>query len=205
MKVLLLLVIVVLVAAVVGDVAAKQVAEKRIASQVEDSLDGVSGVEAQITAFPFLPSLVSGELDELQLDIARVRSGGVAVTELQVDLETLEFDPVDVFAGGGAIRVERGEGHVFASAAAISRALRRSGADARVNFEGSTASVSAQGQTFQVGEVQVTDGALVFDLPTGPVTLEIPATFGSLRYESARVEDGRLRIEIALSGRRFEF
>lgn len=204
MKALLLLVVVVLVAAVIGDVAAKQVAENRIASQVEGSIESVRGVEAEISAFPFLPALLSGGLDELRLHVARVRSGGLSVADLQVELEGLKFEPVDVFAGDGVIRVDGGEGHVFASAAAISRALQRSGAGARVTFEGSTASISARGRSVRVDKVEVSDGALVFALPSGPLTLQIPASFESLRYQSARVENGRLRIEIVLTGRRFE-
>ncbi|MFP5352221.1 MAG: DUF2993 domain-containing protein [Actinomycetota bacterium] len=204
MKALALLVIIVVVAAVVGDVAAKQVAENRIASQVEDSIEGVSGVEAEIDAFPFLPTLLSGELDGLRMKIARVRSGGLAVSDLALELRALDFDPVDVFAGDGAITVGGGKGRAFASAAAISRALQRAGADATVAFDGTNATVSSQGQTVSVETVQVSDGALVFDLPTGPLTLQIPETFESLTYESARVEGGRLRIGIALSGKRFE-
>ena len=204
MKALLLLVIVVLVAAVIGDVAAKRVAENRIASEVEGSIDGVSGVEAEIDTFPFLPALLSGELEELRLKIGRVRSGGVAVSDLELQLRGLDFDPVNVFAGDGAIGVRRGQGRAYASAAAISRALQRSGTDATVSFEDSSASVSAQGQTVQVETVAVSDGALVFDLPTGPLTLQMPETFESLRYESARVEGGRLRLEIVLGGNRFE-
>lgn len=194
----------VLVAAIIGDVAAKQVAENRIASEVEGSIDGVSGVEAEIETFPFLPALISGELDELLLKISRVRSGGVAVSDLELQLRGLDFDPVDVFAGDGAIRVASGEGRAYASAAAITRALQQAGTDATVSFEGSTASVSSQGQSVQVETVEVSDGALVFDLPTGPLTLQIPETFESLRYESARVEGGRLRIDIVLSGKRFK-
>lgn len=204
MKALFLLIVVIVVAAIVGDVAAKQVAENRIASQVESSIDGVSGVDAEVDAFPFLPALLAGEFDGLRLEIARVRSGGVAVSDLTLQLRGLDFDPVDVFAGDGAIRVGRGEGRAFASAAAITRALQQAGTDATVSFEGSTASVTAAGQTAQVDAVEVTDGALVFDLPTGPLTLHIPETFESLRYESARVEAGRLRIGIVLDGKRFE-
>ena len=188
----------------IGDVAAKQVAENRIASEVEGSIEGVSGVEAEIDTFPFLPALLSGELDGLILRIAKVHSGGVAVSDLELQLRGLGFDPVDVFAGDGAIRVTRGGGRAYASAAAITRALQQSGTDASVAFEGSVASVSAQGQTVEVDTVEVRDGALVFDLPTGPLTLQIPETFESLRYESARVERGRLRIELVLDGKRFE-
>ena len=204
MKTLFGLIIVVLILVVIGDIVAKQVAENTIASKFEDSIEGTSGVEAQVEAFPFLPALLSGELDELRVEMARVRSDGLAVSDLELQLRGLAFDPMEVYAGDGAIRVARGEGHVFASAAAVSRALQESGADATVSFAGSQASVSAQGQTVAVETVEVSDGALVFDLPTGPLTLQIPETFESLRYESARVEGGRLRIEIELSGRRFE-
>lgn len=202
MKVFLVLVTIVLVAAVGVDVAAKQLAQDRIGDQVEDSIEGAGEVDAAIGGFPFLPTLLSGRIDELQLHISRVRTRALVVSDLELNLESLEFDPVEAFAGSGEIRVERGGGHAYATAAAVTRALRRAGVDATIEFRGSEAEISAAGRTQTVGSVRVRDGKLLFEVPTGSLSLDIPGTFESVRYESARVEDGRLRIEIALSGKR---
>lgn len=204
MKVLLVLAIVLLLTAVGADIVAKEVAQNRIADQVEDSIEGVDEVDAAIGGFPFLPRLLSGRIEELQLEIPRVRGRGVAVSDVELNLEGLEFDPVDAFAGSGDIRVERGGGHAYVTAGAVTRALRRAGVDAIVVFRGAAAEISAAGRTQTVGSVRIRDGQLLFEVPTGPVSLDIPATFGSVRYESARVEDGRLRIDIELSRKRLE-
>lgn len=204
MKILLVLVTIVLIAAVGVDVAAKEITQDRIADQVEDSIEGVSEVDASIGGFPFLPTLLSGRIDELELDIPRVRTRGLAVADVELSLERLEFDPMDAFAGSGEIRVARGGGHAYATAAAVTRALRRAGVDATVAFRGSDARVTAAGHTQTVESVQIRNGELVFDLPAGPVALEIPATLENVRYESARVEDDRLRIEIVLSRKRLQ-
>lgn len=204
MKVLLVLVTAVLVVGVGVDVAAKQLAQNRIADQVEDSIEGVSEVDAEIGGFPFLPALLSGRIDELQLHIPRVRTRGLAVSEVELSLEGLEFDPVEAFAGSGEVRVETGDGHAYATSAAVTRALKRAGVDATIEFRGSVAEVTAAGRTQRVGSVQIRAGELLFDLPTGPLALEIPATFDSARYDSARIENGRLRIEITVSGRRLQ-
>lgn len=204
MKILLVLVVVLLLAAVGADVAAKQIAQDRIADQVDGSIEGVDRVDAEIGGFPFLPRLLSGRIEDLRLEIPRVRTRGVAVSDVELNLEGLEFDPVEAFAGSGEIRVERGAGHAYATAAAVTRGLKRAGVDATVVFRGSDAEVTAAGRTQRVGSVQIRDGELLFDLPTGPLALEIPATFDSVRYESARIEGGRLRIEISVPGRRLQ-
>lgn len=204
MKVLGVLAIVLLLTAVAADVVAKEVAQNRIADQVEDSIEGVDEVDTEIGGFPFLPKLLSGRISELQLGIPRVRTRALVVSDLELNLEGLEFDPVDAFAGSGDIRVEGGSGHAYATAAALTRALRRSGIDASLAFRGAAAEISAAGRTQRVGSVRIRDGELFFEVPTGPFSLDIPATFDSVRYESARVEEGRLRIEIELSRKRLE-
>lgn len=204
MKILALLIVTLFVAAVVGDVAAKRLAEDRIESQVAGSIQGVNEVDAEIRAFPFLPSLLSGRLDELRLHVPRVRSRGLSLSRLELTLVELEFEPIKAFAGSGEIGVGSGEGRAYASAAALTRALRRSGTDATVAMDGSEATVSAQGQTLTVESVAVSDGSLVFELPTGPVSLSIPRSFEGVVYESARVENGRLRIDLSLTSKELE-
>lgn len=204
MKILLILVALVLVAALVGDVAAKRLAEDRIESQVADSIEGVNEVDAEIGAFPFLPSVLSGRLDELRLRLPRVRSRGLALSRLELTLVDLEFNPIKAFAGSGEIGVGSGEGRAFVSSAALTRALGRSGTDATVAIEGSSATISVQGQTQTVESIAVSDGRLVFELPTGPVSLQIPRSFEGVSYESARVENGRLRIDLSLTSKELE-
>lgn len=200
----MILVVTVLVAAVVGDVAAKRLAEDRIESQVEGSIQGVNAVDAEIRAFPFLPSVLSGRLDELRLRLPRVRSRGLTLSRLELTLVDLEFNPIKAFAGSGEIGVGSGEGRAFVSASALTRALTRSGSGATIAMEGSSATISAQGQTQTVESVTVSDGSLVFELPTGPLALEIPRSFEGVAYESARIENGRLRIDLALTSEELE-
>ncbi len=204
MKVVGVLAIVLLLTAVAADIVAKEVAQNRIADQVEDSIEGVDEADAAIGGFPFLPRLLSGRITELQLHIPRVRTRALVVSDLELNLEGLEFDPVNAFAGSGDIRVEGGNGHAYATAAALTRALRRSGVDASIALRGPAARISAAGRTHRVGSVRIRDGELLFAIPTGPLSLDIPATFDGVRYDSARVEDGRLRIEIELSRKRLE-
>ena len=203
-RVLKFLLLTLVVGAVVADVAAKRVAENRIETQLASSIDGVDEVDAEIESFPFIPAVLNGHFDGLRLSIPRVASRGLRVSQLELNLRGVEFSALDVFAGSGEVRVAGGEGTAQVTDRAITRALRAKAIDVRVSFEGSDAVIEAAGRTQTVDDVELADGAVRFVLPTGPVSLDLPETLESVSYESAHVENGHLRLDLVLEGKRLE-
>jgi len=203
-RVLKFLLLALVVGAIAADVGAKRLAENRIEAQLASSIEGVDEVDAEIDSFPFIPAVLGGRFEGLRLSIPRVASRGLRVSQLELNLRGVEFSALDVFAGSGEVRVAGGEGTAQVTDRAITRALRAEGTDVRVSFEGSDAVIEAAGQTQTVDDVALADGAVRFDLPTGPVSLDLPDTLESVSYESARLENGRLMLDLVLEGKRLE-
>lgn len=204
MRILKLLLVLVVVGVVGADFLVKQVAENRLGAQLASSLDGVNEAEVTIEAFPFIPALLSGNFDGLRVEVPRVSKNGVRISNVVLDLTDIEFDALEVFLGGGGIGLGGGDGRAHLTGRAITRALREQGTDARVSFRGSEAVVTASGQEVVVDEVELAGDAIAFELPTGPVALDLPTTIDGVSYEAVRVTGGRLVLDLEVSARTLE-
>src|SRR3954449_9509847 len=102
-----LVVLAVLVAVLlVGDLAAKSVAESAVEKGVGSKVAGVGSVDAEIHSFPFTGRLLAqGEVSTLDLRLSDVTGHGIDVAWLRLETTGLELDRSVLF--GGKVRIKR--------------------------------------------------------------------------------------------------
>jgi hypothetical protein len=88
-----LVLVALVVGLLVGDVGAKRYAESSIETAVRREIEGVSGVDASISSFPFVGRLlVQGRVSHVSLTLDDVVGHQIPVDELRLDVDGLELD-----------------------------------------------------------------------------------------------------------------
>ena len=127
---------------VVGDVAARRVAEGRVEERARTEAREARSVDARIGSFPFLPRLLlAGSVPEVDVHLVEVTSGPLDLAAVDVDLRGVRLDRGALFSGVAELQgIDGGTVTVDLDAAAISRALRLpvsiGGGALRVRFRG---------------------------------------------------------------------
>lgn len=105
LQVALLLVAVLVVGALGADVVLKGRAESRLAAEVSAQSPDTNGVRARIRSFPFLARLLtSGKVPRVDITAQHTNPGGVALTDLVVQLDEVELDPGQARKGRAVVR-----------------------------------------------------------------------------------------------------
>jgi hypothetical protein len=170
-KLLLFMAVVAVGALVVGDVVAKGVAERAIASEVRKRTSGVVDVDAEISSFPFLGRLlVQGKVPELALTLDEVSGHGVNVTKLDVVVRDLTLDRAALL-GGKHVRIKALRSMTVT--ASISEATVRAVTHADVRLLEGRATVTAAGRTVEATPT-VADGHITLTVASVPVPVSLP-------------------------------
>ncbi|MCU1380464.1 MAG: hypothetical protein JWN29_3447 [Acidimicrobiales bacterium] len=168
-----LLVLGVLVALLlVGDLAARSVAESAVESGVRSRVQGVGAVDAQIHSFPFTGRLVAqGKVSTLDLRLSEVTGHGIDVAWVRLEAKGLKLDR-NVLLGSAHVRIT-GVDTVTVTANITEAEIRKAtGADVRL-LDGK-AQVTAAGVT-ATADVTVSDGKIRLEVAGLPVlTVPVP-------------------------------
>ncbi|MBA2280174.1 MAG: LmeA family phospholipid-binding protein [Acidimicrobiia bacterium] len=93
MKKLLVLGILLVAALAVADLLAQAYVEDQVEASAESELEGIGGVQSEISSFPFLGRIAfGGEVSHLELVLTDVVGRGIPVAELRLDIDGLRFD-----------------------------------------------------------------------------------------------------------------
>ncbi len=105
LQVALLLVAVLVVAALGADVVLKGRAESRLAAEVMAQSPDTRGVRARIRSFPFLARLLtSGRVAQVDITAQHAEPGGVALSDVFVELDEVELELDQARKGRAAVR-----------------------------------------------------------------------------------------------------
>lgn len=114
LQVLLLVLAVLAVGGLIFDVVLKGRAEAELADEVTRRVPGTTGVEAEISSFPFVGRLLlSGEVSKVVITAQHAGSGAVALSDIVVQVEDVAMDS-DEAMGGRAVVQSIGRGSVQA-------------------------------------------------------------------------------------------
>jgi hypothetical protein len=170
-QVLLLLLAVVVVGALGADVVLKNRAETELVAQVTQRVPGTTGVEADISSFPFVGRLlISGTVPKVVITAQHADSGSIGLSDVRVVVEEVEMDSQAARDGKAVVKsIGRGSVQADLRANEINPFLPRG---YRVDLQPGKATVSGPGAslaqfvTTPEGAIQlrVADRALV-DLP----------------------------------------
>jgi hypothetical protein len=166
---LLVLVVVMLLAI---DELAKAFSSRTIASAMQDKVQGVSSVDADIDSFPFLGRLlVQGSVSELDVTFRNVTGHGIEVAQLRFEAKRLELDRGVLFSRRN-VRL-RDVDSVTAEATITEEQIRKvTGADVRL--ADGQATVSAGGAT-ATATIKVIEGRVRMEVGSLPaISIPVP-------------------------------
>lgn len=104
-QVLLLLIAVVIVGAAAADVVLKNRAETELAAEVGRRVPGTSGIEADISSFPFVGRLLlSGTVPKVVVTAQHSDSGPIGLSDVRVVVEDVEMDSEAARDGRAVVR-----------------------------------------------------------------------------------------------------
>lgn len=193
----LLIVLIVLVGGLLlADLGARSFAEDRIESRLASSFEGERGLEVEIGGTFFVPQVFSGEFESLGVSADAVRREGVALRDLEIRFRSLEVSLSNLMDGEGAVTVAGGTGRGIIPAASLEAGLRRRGIDAEVNL-GDALTVTVAGVAAEVQDVSL-DGNTLTLTASGidPLSVELPSPPPGVSYAEARIENGRVVLEL---------
>ncbi|HJR44151.1 MAG TPA: DUF2993 domain-containing protein [Actinomycetota bacterium] len=179
-----------------ADLGARTVAEDRIQSRLASSFEGERGLEIAIGGTFFVPQVLSGEFERIEVSADAIRRQGLALRDVEIGFRRVEVSLSNLMAGEGAVTVAGGLGSGVVSAGSLEVALRRSGADVDVEL-GDAVTLTTGGVSAEVQDVSLEGNTLTLT-PTGidPLSVELPSPPAGVGYAEARIEDGRLVLEL---------
>lgn len=200
-----------LVLAVLGtgiDFAARAWAQGQIAEAVEARTE-LADVEVELEGFPFVLDAWRGQIDAARMSARGIERRGVRLERVELVLRRLTFDRDDLIdARTAAVQVHDGSGSAVMTEAALNRVLARRAVAARVDLEGDAVWVrpSTTGPAPAVPTDPVKDGislqqgSLLIQVPGELPDIEValPEVVDGVRYQSARIEAGKLLLRFLL-------
>ncbi len=195
-------------AVVLVDIFAKGVAERAVASSLEQSLELEEQPQVAIDGFPFIVNLLKGVLPEVTLDAEGLGEGRIRFDSATLTLENVRFEAGTLISGDpGAIEIGGGRGSAQMSDRTLTRALKREGADIVVAFiDGSVQLTSPSTGIEGEGQLSVEGSSLVLtsDALPGSFSINLPEIAGGITYRSVEVGNGLATLIVGLSRGTFE-
>jgi hypothetical protein len=200
----------ILLALVIGaDVAARLVAESRVAASLQRALGLPEEPDIDLQGFPFALHLARGRFAEVRVQAADLDAEGLTMDRVVLDLRDVRFPRrALVLGGGGDIIVEGGRGEAEISEGALTAFLGAEGVPVAVEFLGPKVRVTQEGNGAAVtGRLRLDEGTLVFRpaaVPEAGFQVELPELLPGLRYRHVSVGEGTAVVSADLAGAHFE-
>ena len=199
-KLLLFFLLLIVGAYGVLDVAAKRLAEQKLAERAEASVGGQAEATADVDSFPFVIKLLgSGSAGDISLHVTDVVASQLEFSSVDLDLRGVKLDKgkllsdrrtevTDIDSGTLTIRI---------AAAAISKALR----GLPVTIRDGRVEVQVAGQARAADVTLAAGGSLRISVPQGPgVNVQIPRTaLGSCDATALTVDDDLIRLSCTMT------
>ncbi len=191
MRRLLIVLAMIVAVALVADFAARDFAESRLGAELQSALELSTRPDASIGGFPFLMQVVRGRLTSITLDADGIRSRGVRLSKVSVELRGVRFSLGQVLdLSDRHVRIQGGTGRAELTDAAVTRAARRRGAQVTVRFADGRASLTSDQAPGGVdAELSVEDDTLVVAAAqAGPsIRIPLPEIARGLEYRSVEI------------------
>lgn len=199
-KLLVLFLLLIVGAYGVLEVAAKRLAEQKLAERAEAAAGGQAEATADVDSFPFVFKLLSsGSAGDISLHVTDVVTSQVVFSSVDVDLRGVTLDRgklisdrrtevTDIDSGTLTIRID---------AAAVSKALR----GLPVTIRDGRVEVQVAGQARAAAVTLAARGSLRIGVPQGPsVSVPIPRTaLGSCDAGALTVDDDMIRLSCTMT------
>ena len=136
--IVLIVVGIIVTAAVLVDIFAKGMAERAVATSVQEGLELEEEPGVAIGSFPFIVNLLNGVVPEVSLDAENVGRGRVRFDLVTLNLSNVRLDTSTLISGEAeSITIGGGQGRAVMSATTLSRCF-----DERVSMPRSSSSTA---------------------------------------------------------------
>lgn len=184
----------------VVDMAAKGLAEDKIAERVESAVGGRATATANVDSFPFLLRLlVNGDAGDISMRITDVAHPALSFAAAELSLQGVTLDRGKLLGQRKAevTDIESGTLTLEVAAAEVSKALR----NLPVTISGGRVEVQVAGRARAADVSLGAGGAIRVAVPQGPsVDIEVPGTaLGPCEATALRVDDDRLVLSCTLT------
>lgn len=193
---------------VAADFGLRSVAEARLAAAIHGKLDTSEEPDVSLHGFPFVVRLVTARIPRVEIEAASLVRDGVRMTDVALSLEDVSFSWTAVLAGDlGSIRADDGRGAASLGAAALNELLTTEGIPVSIAIRGDRIRIRAPRLPRRVAGTLELDGRTIVLQPVGglpPYRLNLPRIIPGVRYDSLRVEQGRVTVGFSLEDASFE-
>ena len=194
-KLLILSIVAVLALYGVVDMAAKGMAEDKIAERAEASVGGRATATADVDSFPFVLKLLgSGSAGDISLHVTDVATATLSFASVDVQLSGVVLDKGKLLGQRKAVvtDIDSGTLTLGIDAAQVSKALR----NAPVTITGGRVEVQVAGQARAADVTLGAGGSIRVSVPSGPsVNIAVPRTaLGQCEASALRVDDDRIEL-----------
>lgn len=202
MRKLLVAILILVLLGVVAEVAARRVAEDRVASRLKRTFDLSSEPDVQMGGVPFLLELVRGDVSEITMSAGNVRSEDVRLDDVTVNMRNVRFSLSDLADGSGKVRVGEGDGSASITERSLNEALAERGAPFEVTLgpQGVTATSAAAGLEANADVTLDGDALSLSGSGLPAVSLDLPSLGGRVTYEGVSTSNGRATVRFSVKG-----
>ncbi|HVF74843.1 MAG TPA: LmeA family phospholipid-binding protein [Acidimicrobiales bacterium] len=199
-KLLLFFLLLIVGAYGVLDVAAKRMAEQKLAERAEASAGGQAEATADVDSFPFVLKLLArGSAGDISIHVTDVTASQLEFTSVDLDLRGVKLDKGKLLADRRpeVTDIDTGTLTIRIAAAAISKALR----GLPVTISDGRVEVEVAGQVRTADVTLAAGGALRIGVPRGPsVTVQVPRTaLGSCDATALNVDNDMIRLSCTMT------
>lgn len=192
----LLVVVAVLAAVLVGaDFGLRLLAEQRVATQLQASLELKAKPHVSLGGWPFVTHLLSGELPSASARSSGLVVGGVHVASVALELRDLRFSPSAIASRRRFdITVASGSGSVDLTGDDVTRILRDRGIPLTVRFSGGRALVTSPDSPGEAAaNLSLSRGGFLVVAAADAATpvhvaVPLPTLIDGLRYTAVEVD-----------------
>jgi hypothetical protein len=189
---------------VVADVGLRILSEYWVGGQFEQSLNLPGRPDVSISAVPYIPHLVTGDMPRVTVRTGTWTVKGVRFRSVSMALRRVHFSPRQLLYGRrSTIRADEGDGVAVIVALDATTTILGQEAKLHVTFRGTEALVRSSKLPHAVkGSVSLNGGRLVVvsDDPAlgGLISLALPKLANGIRFQDVRVEDSQATMTFVL-------
>jgi hypothetical protein len=201
----LLILLILVIGLVIGDFAVKQIAERRVASELQASFDPEGEGTVEFGGFPFIVRLLSGSVPVTEISSSSLERRGVRFTDVRMTLQDVEFSWSKIMAGEiGSVSVRDGHGRAELEAGALTKVFAALGRSISLDADGGEvrASFGPFSGTAQLS-IDGTDLVLGIEGTERTVRVALPRFVQGLQYRSVRINGSEAVVEFSLEDASF--
>ena len=183
------------------DSVARNVAEGRAASYVQNEMDLAEEPEVSLGGTPFLPKALGGTIPDVEVKADKIVAKGLEVDDVVITFESIDVSLGSLMSGDAkGVTSSGGEGSATLTADSLTAYLKEKGVDAEIMFVRGALAVTTPELGTQTGELSLKDGRLSIASPgvPRPIRIRLPGITEGLVYEKVAIDRENIVLDVSV-------